>query len=201
VGTPEWLEGGADELEEVNITVTTSIVNSTAANVTVSYIDNMSETTGGTIYLNQTNKTAPDQPQVVLDSYGIPSSNFTYDLSALNHTGQCFFVNVEATHTTFGNINRTFSVCFKEEPVSMGLPDEWLLYIAMFLILFSGMFFGATTAPTQGALFSCFVGWIMFLIGWLDALDEVTTVTALIFATFIAILSIVMTRSKKERYV
>lgn len=197
---PDWWEAGYDEQEVVTIDVTGTEINATYASITIQYNDTLSDTTGGTVWLNQTNKTAIGLDQDNLDSYNVAATNFTATFYVTSYHGESYFVNVDTEHDTFGFINRTFTVMFEEEPVSTGLPESWNIYIAAFLILFTGCFFGATTSPTNGALIVCFEGWVFWGIGWLDDLGA-GAVLCLTFATFISVLSIIMIRSRKERFV
>ena len=185
----------------MNVTVTTAEHNSTYGNITVSYIDALAGTTNMNIFINQTNSTGPNLDEITEASYifiGATSNwNYTWTVPA---DGESYFVHVNATHTTFDTIKRSFSVTFPKSAITIGLPSEWNLYIAAFFILFFGLLFGATTSPTAGCIICCFVGWVFWGIGWLDDLG-LNAPIALGFATFVSVMSVVMVGSKKERFV
>lgn len=193
-----WFTSGYNALEEINISVSKVRKNTTHGFINITYKDALSGTTGGTIYVNQTNKTGVNLPDITVASSAIPSSDFNKSFT-VSADDDSYFVVFGITHSTFGTVVRTFAVLFEKVQVGIGLPSSWLIYIAVFFILFTGMFFGAVTSPTVGAVVTCFVGWIMWGLGWLADMGSAAPI-ALVFATFIAILSVIMVRSRKERY-
>jgi len=194
-----WYTGGYNALDEINISVTTARKNVTYGFINITYKDALAGTTGNTIFVNQTNKTAGDLDEITIDSEAITTSDFNTSF-LVPANDDSYFVVFEIQHSTFGKIVRIFAVIFEKAQVGIGLPSSWLIYIAVFFILFTGMFFGAVTSPTIGAVITCFVGWIMWGIGWLEDMGAAAP-TTLVFATFISVLSVVMIRSRKERYV
>jgi hypothetical protein len=198
-GGSAYYTGGGNILELINITVSTEQINTSYGKILIAYNDTSLGTTGGTIYVNQTNKTAVDLPDITVDSQAIPSSWFNTTFTVPGDD-ESYFVVFGIDSSIFGHITRTFSVIFPKSQVGIGLPSSWLVYIAVFFILFTGMFFGAVTSPTIGAVITCFVGWIMWSIGWLADMGMAAP-TALVFATFLSILSVIMVRSRKERWI
>ena len=193
-----WFTHGYEPIEEINITVTKARKNATHGFINVTYKDALAGTTGDKIYVNQTNKTGVDLNEITVKSSNIVASDFTASFE-VPADDDSYFVTFQIAHSTFGNIVRTFSVIFEKAQVGIGLPSSWLIYLAVFFILFTGMFFGATTSPTIGAILTCFVGWIMWGIGWMEDMG-LAAPTVLVFATFISFLSVIMHRSRKERY-
>lgn len=194
----EWYPSLYDPMEQINITVTANRKNTTHGNINITYVDALAGTTGNKIFLNQTNKTATDLEQITISTKTITTSNFITNFTNVDAEGDSYLVTFEIQHSTFGRIVRTFAVSFEKE-VSIGLPESWNIYLAVFFILFTGMFFGAVTSPTIGSILTCFVGWIMWGIGWMDDMG-LAAPTVLVFATFISFLSVIMVRSRKERY-
>ena len=194
-----WFTHGYEAIEEINITVTKIRKNTTYGFINITYKDALAGTTGTKIFVNQTNKTGVDLDEITVTSQAITTSDFNASF-LVPADDDSYFVTFQIAHSTFGNIVRTFSVIFEKAQVSIGVPSSWLIYLAVFFILFTGMFFGATTSPTIGAILTCFVGWIMWGIGWMDDMG-LAAPTVLVFATFISFLSVIMHRSRKERYI
>jgi len=193
-----WYTGGYNALEEINISVATARKNATYAFINITYKDALNGTTGDTIFINQTNKTAVDLDEITIDSEAITTSDFNTSF-LVPADDDSYFVTFGIQHSIFGTVVRTFAVIFEKAQVGIGLPSSWLIYLAVFFIFFTGMFFGAVTSPSIGAVITCFVGWIMWGIGWLTDMGAAAP-TALVFATFISVLSAIMLRSRKERY-
>lgn len=193
-----WFTSGYNALDEINITVKSIRKNTTHGFINITYSDALLGTTGGTIYVNQTNKTGVDLPDITVSSKAITTSIFNTSFT-VPADDDSYFVVFGITHSTFGTVVRTFSVIFEKATVGIGLPSSWNIYLAVFFILFTGMFFGAVTSPTVGAVITAFVGWVMWGLGWLADMGT-TAPIALTFATFIAVISTVMARSRKERY-
>lgn len=205
LGSSEWLDAGLDPNTACNATVTTAIVG-TDGQITCSYIDSTNTTTGGTIKLCQANTTDPMGAETVLSTYAIPagcggagcSTTFTLPSCA----GKSCTVRYAPTSSTFASdkIARDFAVNFPKAVLNpLGLSDNILMLISVFFIAFCGCLFAATSA-TAGGLICCFLGWILFAIGWLRALGESTAILALSVATVLSVAVLIMSRSKKERY-
>jgi hypothetical protein len=198
-GNTSWYEGGVDINAAVNITVTTAVINSTANSITVTYNDSSGGTTGGTIYLNQTDPDDKLGPEITRDSCSITGCSMTNTFTCTNCAGQSYIIRVDPTHSTW-DFQRDFAVTFPEEQFNpMGLTDTELMLIAVFIILFTGCFFGAVSAP-HAPLIMCFLGWIFLAFGWLDAII-LTAAISLTLATVLSVLYLMMVRSKKERWV
>lgn len=198
-GNASWLEGGVDINKAVTIAVTTETINSTAAYVIVNYTDTSSGTTGGTVYLNQTDPDDPAGPELNIDSYAITGSSFDTAFTVTDYSGESFFVRVRPVHATW-DFERDFAVTFPEEQFNpMGLTDTELAMIATFLILFTGCLFGAVSAP-HAPLVMSFLGWLFLAFGWLDAVFATASIS-LVLATVMSIVYLIMIRSKKERWV
>jgi uncharacterized membrane protein len=100
---------------------------------------------------------------------------------------------VNAT-TTDQNILRTFTHYFKGSPVMLpGFTSETILWLALFIIIFTAAFAGATHSP-QMAVVLCVESWVFWAIGWLDGLigwfgyGELSIIGILTLASFITVL-------------
>lgn len=198
-GNTSWYEGGVDINAAVNVTVSTAVINSTANSILVTYNDSSGGTTGGTIYLNMTDPNDKLGPEITIDTYTMTGNSCSKTFTCNNCAGESYIVRVKPTHTTW-DFERDFTISFPEEQFNpMGLTDTELMLIAVFIILFTGCFFGAVSAP-HAPLIMCFLGWIFLVFGWLDAII-LTAAVSLTLATVLSILYLIMVRSKKERWV
>jgi len=181
----------------VGIEVSTEIINSTHAYVNVSYTDSMSETTAATVYLNQTNTSDPYN-QTVVSSQGGYSNNWTHSFIVSDYEGEGYYVNVIATHTTYGTIDQTYAVQFDSDIGIPGIPDKVWLYIGILIMMFTAGMFGASTA-TEGSAIVCVEGWVFLFFGWFNSIDSTGAIAAgLGFATVVAIIANINKFSKKE---
>lgn len=197
-GNTSWLEGGSDINEVISVNVTKGDDGSTGW-INISYTDTSGGTTGGTCYLNQTNPLDPDGDETVVDSYVIATNNWSENFTALAIDGEAYHVHVDPVHSTW-DFERSYVVNFPKEKVNpLGLSDQELMMLATFLILFTGLLFGAISAP-HAPLIMSFLGWIFLALGWLDAM-LLTATAALTLATVLSVLTLVMVRSKKERFI
>jgi hypothetical protein len=89
-----------------------------------------------------------------------------------------------------------------------GFDSTILMWIALFCIIFTAMFSGATHAP-QIAIIICVEGWIFYAMGWLDKMAEISqlgttggdggVVLMLSIATFTSIVWNFAEGKRKER--
>lgn len=197
-GNTSWLEGGSDINEAISVNVTKGDDGSTGW-VNIAYTDTSGGTTGGTCYLNQTNPLDPDGDETVVSSYVIATNNWSKNFTVLAIDGEAYHVHVDPVHSTW-DFERSYVVNFPKEKVNpLGLSDQELMMLATFLILFTGLLFGAISAP-HAPLIMSFLGWIFLALGWLDAM-LLTATAALTLATVLSVLTLVMVRSKKERFI
>lgn len=189
----DWFESGSNINDVVYFNVTTAEVNATAATITIIGNDTASGFTSGTVYLNQTNSTTPGV-QDNIDSYAIPAgSNFTHAFTVTNYSGDSYLVQFEGIHSDFGDIARSWGVTFPIEPVNpMGLSDTSLMWISMVIILVTGLIFTATTS-WQGPLLTCFMAWILYGIGWMNAYSTYALI-ALPAATALSVFIVISAR-------
>ena len=200
-----WFKSGNDTLGQVNVTVNSTKINETVGQIRILYNDTGLQTTGGTIYVSVPNETK--------GGANVPVYNVTITGNTVDNTtnvtltddfgdGGSYVISVEPIRAAGSSpIVRTFTVWFKGKTVEFaGFDSTVLLWVALFIIIFTAMFSGATHAP-QMAIIICIESWIFYAMGWLDpliyvdlsplkgvtALGEGVLVLLLSLATFIAI--------------
>jgi PKD repeat protein len=186
-------ETGQSALATVVFNVTTAQANATYMGITVTGNDTLGHITGGNVKLNQT----VNGTSVNLGTYTIPASNFTTTFYVSNYKGKSYLVKVNATQSDYGNIMRDYGVAFPKDKVNpMGLDDKLLMLISMGILVLFGAIFTSTTAH-NGALLTCFIGWILYGLGWMDY-GGTTIPLALTFATVISIAVIILVGRNKS---
>ena len=199
-GNESWFDGGVDINSAINITVATSEVNATHAWINLTYRDSTGLTTGGTVYLNQTNTTVGGAP-ITLSTCSLSAGcedgcNCTFLVQ--DYPGEGYILQVDPTHSVW-DFERTFTVTFPEEIVNpLGLTGMELALISAGCVLFAGALFSAISAPMAPLIMS-FVGWICFALGWLGAV-AVPAFAGLVLASVLAIAYLIAIGSHKERW-
>lgn len=199
-----YFQHGVDELEAVNISVTTAKINSTASWVNISYNDTTGHTTGGSVSVFQKNATPYGSP-VTLASWPATSSVWN-NSTVVSHTTQVSgYVETDVTSSQFGNITRLYPYSFKGQPVSfLGFGQEIALLAALGIMLLTAMLAGATHAR-QVVFVMAIEGWMFFVIGMFQGLvdrgvAENTIVFALIVITVMGVVANMEVRKKREKY-
>lgn len=189
-----WFASGNDTLKEVNVSVSWVKFNDTYSFVNISYDDQTATTTGGTftVYREIPGRVANITPVASMEIVSATCTNST--LVNTPTGGASYRVGVNATTSSGENIVRTFTHYFKGAPVTLpGWTSETILWLALFIIIFTAAFAGATHSP-QMAVILCVESWVFWAIGWLDALitqffyGETAIIGVLVLATFITIL-------------
>ena len=194
-GGESYYEDGYDYNAIINITLSTTDFGASDDYITVTYVDSLSQTTDADIYIYETSTSG----ETLVNSTSLtPGGSFTQSLLVEDTPGHSYHIRVETTHTTFGSKTRDFTVIFPDTaPTTFGFPSELLIYFAIFILIFVGMFFGAASA-TAGSLIVCFVGWILYAIGWLNSLGA-TAPVALSAATAFSIFAIIAKAYREDR--
>jgi len=180
------------EKDAITTNVTKSIINTTHAYVNVTYNDTLNQTTAITIYLNQTNST-------MLSSF-TTTGNATHSFLLSNYSGQSYFVHIVATHSTYGQIDNTYSVMFEKSSVGIdGIPQELWLWFMIGIMFFTGAIFTASTAEI-GLIIVCAEGWIGLAAGAFSTLNTTQFGIGLTLVSIIAIMAYMNQVKKKEGY-
>lgn len=194
-GGESYYEHGYDYNAIINITLSTTDFGASDDYITVTYVDSLSQTTDADIYIYETSTSG----ETLVNSTSLtPGGSFTQSLLVEDTPGHSYHIRVETTHTTFGSKTRDFTVIFPDTaPTTFGFPSELLIFFAIFILIFVGMLFGAASA-TAGSLIVCFVGWILYAIGWLNSLGA-TAPVALSAATAFSIFAIIAKAYREDR--
>lgn len=195
---PQSLEPDDDySSEEIDITVSKELINNTHAYINVTYLDNLNETTGLNIYLNQST-TNNLFNQTVIDSYSGVSNSTTVSFVVEDYAGQTYFINIDIDHVTFGDVQRSYAVNFDGMEDAHGFSQVYI-WLAIGGIMFSGMIFKATNAR-QGAFVVCVVAWVFIILGWFDNLGDkgVLAITAGVTLATILSIAAIMAKGEKE---
>lgn len=200
---PVWIYGTLApddediESEEVTVSVTTAEINDTHAYINVTYTDAMSETTDLNIYINQSDESDPFNQTVITFANLGATSSVTHSFIINDYPGQAYFINVDATHTTFGNIMRTYSVRFDGMLEDFGFSKIWVWIGVGGMMFVAGMF--KASKAEQGALIVCVVGWVFMVMGFFDSLGS-QAVTGMCAGLGLAtVLAVGANMSKKDR--
>jgi len=182
--------------EEIDITVSKQNINSTHAYINITYLDNLGETTGLNVYLNQSIANDPFN-QTIIDSYSNAANSTTISFVVEDYAGQTYFVNIDIDHITFGDVQRTYAVKFDGMQDAHGFSQVYI-WLAIGGIMFSGMVFKATNAR-HGMLVVSVVAWIFIILGWFDNLGDKGVLAITAGTTLATILSIAAIMAKGEK--
>jgi len=183
--------------EEIDTSVSKQLINNTHAYINVTYLDNLNETTGLDVYLNQSITNDPFN-QTVIDSYSGASNSTIISFIVEDYAGETYFVNIDIEHITFDEVQRTYAVTFDGMEDDHGFSQVYI-WLAIGGIMFSGMIFKATNAR-QGAFIVCVVAWVFIILGWFDnlGLKGVLAITAGVTLATILSIAAIMAKGEKE---
>ena len=188
---------GYDPNVVLQVNVTGTEIDADDAQIMVNYTSSLAGTTSVFVTLNQVLANGTETEIANTTETG---DTWSHTFNIENHRDESYFVRVTVDHATLGEVRRDYSVYFPPGPITLGIPEDLLLYIGIALMIFSALFFGQVSVGAGCAVFT-FVGWILLLIGWLDDLGPLEArVGVLVFATVVTILANFMFRSKRVRY-
>ncbi len=189
--------GGYNVNSNLTFSVTTAEINSTFQGITIVGNDSVGDISGITVFLNVTNKTVPNKQDTV-QTFTAASGNFTHTFPVTDYSGDSYIVNLNLTQGAFGEYERSFGVTFPIEAINpLNLPSDLLLKISIVILCLTGCIFTATTAH-NGPILTCFIGWILLSIGFLNAMGTALATTALTAATIFSVF-ILIAKKKEER--
>ena len=110
-----------------------------------------------------------------------------------NPTGKSYNITITANTEKYGEIKRNYGTRFPGPLIDIGIPSGLYIYLCLGILL---MFAAAGTIITGSiiGICICFIGWILYFMGWMFALE--TAPTALSLATVLSILFYIRTRSE-----
>jgi hypothetical protein len=199
--TSPFYRNGMDELSAVNITVTSTLFNSSHVFLNLTYYDSTGHTTGGTITVLQKS----DQPwtaNTVMATWPVPSNSFTNSTVIVHVQRVSGYVNANVTHSDFGLIQRSYPYSFNSVPVEfLGFGRDITLIVAIGIMVLTMMLGG----PAHSRIMVIIVdieGWIFYAMHWFQGLfdrgvSEDIFGTALLFVLILGILANILMRKKR----
>lgn len=188
---------GYDPNVVIQVNVTGTEIDADDAEIMVNYTSSLAGTTSVFVSLNQVLSNGTETEIANTTETG---ETWSHTFNVADQRDESYFVRVTVDHATLGTVNRDYSVYFPPGPITLGIPEDLLLYIGIAIMIFSALFFGQVSVGAGCAVFT-FVGWILLLMRWLDDLGPVEArVGVLVFATVVTILANFMFRSKRVRY-
>jgi hypothetical protein len=184
----------------ISFQISKNIINSTHSYVNVSYNDSLSETTSLIIFLNQTSS-ADYFNQTNLDTWNAgATSSGSHSFIVEDYAGQSYLIRLLAEHTTYGTIDSTYSVSFKDDIATKfpGLPPSVWLYGSIFILLFTGGIFVHTNVE-RGMLVVCIMFFVFFGLGTFASLPSNIQQSMLAGGILGFILSIIANLNKSNR--
>jgi hypothetical protein len=199
-----YFREGVDELSAVNISITTRAFNESYAFINLTYYDSTGGTTGGTIRVLQKSDT-PWTANTVMATWPVTGNSFENSTGILHIQQVSGYIDINVTHSTFGNVLRSYPYSFNSVPVQfLGFGQEIALLVALGMMCFTLMLAGA--AHVRPVLFLvCIEGWVFDAMHWFDSLVDrgvphLSIWIALGLATLAAVLANFELRKKKEKY-
>jgi len=185
---PPFTTFAIEEKDGINIVITKDQINNVSANITVNYTDNLAATTAITIYLNRTNISNITVP-IVVSTWIAGAGNQSHTFSLTNYSSD-YLVHIVATHGVYGTIDRTYSVTFSRDLVSVdGVPSWlWLWFGVGFMFFTAGVFTKSTSE--SGFIIVCAEGWIFLAAGVFSYLDLMPNVGQLKFGIGLTIATV-----------
>jgi hypothetical protein len=186
--------------DAIDFTISKSIINSTHAYINVSYNDSQAETTDLKVYLNQTNESDYFN-QTNLDTWNAGAvSSGSHSFIVEDYAGQSYIIRLLAEHTTYGTIDSTYSVSFKDDIATKfpGIPPSAFLYSSIFILLFTGGIFVKTNVE-KGMLVICVMFFIFYGLGAFNTLPSNVQQSMLAGGILAFILSIIANLNKSNR--
>ena len=198
--TGNFYTSGSDKAQQINISISTNMLNSSYAYINTSYVDGLAQTSGLTFYLNQSIAGDPNNQTNLQTISGGSNSSFNASFLVNQYSGNSYLVNIQLTHATFGAQYFGYGVQFPAKPSALGNFDATvLLMLGVGFVLFIAGMFGQTTA-TQGSGIVVGVVWILY--GALNVLTIANVgagfVLAMVLATILAVVANITERQRRE---
>jgi len=182
----------------IDFTISKEIINSTHAYINFSYVDHLTQTTSLTVDLNQ--PTDGDYFNLTtLDSYsGAENSSDSFIVE--DYAGQSYLVHLQATHTTYGLIDSTYSISFSDDIGGKfpGIPASVWLYGAIFMLLFVGGIWTASNVE-RGSLVTVVLFFVLYGLGCFATLPAGTRTAMLAGGVLGFIIAVLMNLNKSNK--
>jgi len=191
-----WQDYPVQQKDAINITVSQTVLNSTHAQITVTYLDTSNGTSNLTIYLNQSG----GLNQTMIDSWnGGATNNTSHTFTVSGYNGQSYLIRVVATHSTYGTIDNSYSVVFRKTTAITGIPDLFWFIFAVGSLVFLGAIFTGTTAE-KGLLIVCGIAWVYFAMGFFNYVNSAQVAISITVASIFAVMVNIGKWKKTEGY-
>ena len=152
------------------------------------------------VYFNQT--TASDYfNQTNIDTWNAgATNNSSYSFIVSDYVGESYLVRLMATHNTFGEVDSTYSVSFKDDIAAQfpGIPPTVFLYSSMFILMFVGGIFVHSNVE-KGMLVVCILFFMFYGFGAFNTLPSGTQTSMLAGGTVAFILAIIANLNKTNK--
>jgi hypothetical protein len=186
----DYLIPGEQFQDYVNITVDKDEINSTDAEVTVTYNDSLSNTTSVYCAIGHIENGAFNATETGNTSYG----NTTWTFGISDYLGEDYIVKVYIDHVNFGSVTKTYSVSFagSELPFtgkSMGI-------LAVVILFFVAAMFGRADSA-GGAIILVGVASMFWYLGMFEAFGS--TINDLVFTGIICAAAYALMSYFKEK--
>ncbi len=194
----DWEEYNTSIKDTIFMDVSKTIIDDDDANIKVDYLDMLGETTAVTVYLNQTNVSDPHN-QTIIDSW-TTTGNGTHNFSISPYSGQQYLIHFKAAHSTYGNLEKTYSIFFEKVAGIPGIPVIALAWFAIICVVLTAAAFTKSTAEL-GAILACGEAWLFLMLGYLAPIGNTTTIaTGLTLASVVSVLAYLSMKNKEAGY-
>ena len=186
--------------DAIDFTISKNEINSTHAYINVSYNDSLAETTDLKVYLNQTNESDYFNQSVISVWNAGATSSGSHIFIVEDYAGESYIVHLLVTHTTYGTIDSTYSVSFKDDIATNfpGIPPSAFLYSSIFILMFTGGIFVHRDVE-RGMLIVCIMFFVFYGLGAFNTLPSNITDSMLAGGILAFILSIIANLNKGNK--
>lgn len=175
-----------DKDAAVAVQTNVSIANNT---ITVQYADSSRTTTRIQFSLAEQ---GIDGNYTVIQTREVISQTASESFLIDDPAGKSYRITITAQTTQYGTITRDYGTTFPGPLVDIGIPSGLYIYLCLGALLLFAAAGTIITGPMIGVCV-CFMGWILYFMGWMFALGAIAPV-ALSMATILSILFYIRTR-------
>lgn len=191
---------GYNELEQIQFIANGTELTPNTAQIFTMYNDSLGQTTWTQVQVNRSTSVGNLTTETIVGTYTTAGGNFTKIFALTDHRDKSYIVRMRSAGTTFGNVSRDFGIAFPPGPISFGIPEDLLVYVGMLGIFFIGLCF-TRSLPGPAAVTCIFFAWLFLFMGWWRDLapDWIVAAGLLVFSV-VAVIFVIMLRSKKTEY-
>ena len=191
---------GYNELEQIQFMANGTELTPNTAQIFTMYNDSLGQTTWTQVQVNRSTSVGNLTTETVVGTYTTAGGNFTKIFALTDHRDKSYIVRMRSSGTTFGNVSRDYGIAFPPGPISFGIPEDLLVYVGMLGIFFIGLCF-TRSLPGPAAVTCIFFAWLFLFMGWWrDLAPDWIVAAGLLLFSVVAIIFVIMLRSKKTEY-